>query len=135
MLNGVAGLRSLRPRMLRHKREEAHIAAWLETVRAAASTNYDFALEVVKCRRLVKGYSDTHAPGCSKFDRVLSAVPLVATRPDGAAWIRRLRNAALLDEPGEALDGTLMALAELNVPEAVGRTYAAPLSAKHTAQV
>jgi indolepyruvate ferredoxin oxidoreductase beta subunit len=56
---------------------------------------------------LVKGYSDTHARGQSKFDRVLSAVPVLTGRPDSAAWLRRLRQAALLDEGGIALDGAL----------------------------
>jgi indolepyruvate ferredoxin oxidoreductase beta subunit len=62
---------------------------------------------VVKCRRLVKGYSDTHARGLSKFDRVLEAVALVAGREDAAEWVRRLREAALKDEEGKALDGAI----------------------------
>ena len=55
----------------------------------------------------MKGYSDTHARGLSKFDRVMAAVPLLEGRADGADWLRRLREAALMDEDGIALDGAL----------------------------
>jgi indolepyruvate ferredoxin oxidoreductase, beta subunit len=64
-------------------------------------------------RRLVKGYSDTLARGMSKFDRVIGAVPLLAPRHDGASWLRRLRQAALMDESGAALDGALKTIASL----------------------
>ena len=109
----VAGLRRHRRKLLRHAVEEAHIAAWLETVRRAAASNYDLAVEVVRCRRLIKGYSDTHARGEAKYDKVISALPLVEHRADGADWIRRLREAALLDEEGTQLDRALKTVATL----------------------
>jgi len=68
---------------------------------------------VLAARRLIKGYSDTHARGESKFDRVIGAVPLLASRDDGADWMRRLRDAALMDEKGIALDGALKTIASL----------------------
>jgi indolepyruvate ferredoxin oxidoreductase, beta subunit len=40
-------------------------------------------------------------------------VPLLAPRADGADWMRRLRDAALLDEQGIALDGALKTIATL----------------------
>jgi indolepyruvate ferredoxin oxidoreductase beta subunit len=106
-------MRRFRRGMLRHATEEAHIVAWLATVRRAVALNYDLAVEVVRCRRLIKGYSDTHARGEGKFDKVMSAMPLVENRPDGADWIRRLREAALLDEDGKQLDGALKTVATL----------------------
>jgi indolepyruvate ferredoxin oxidoreductase beta subunit len=75
--------------------------------------NYDVAVEVLNARRLVKGYSDTHARGESKFERVIGAVPTLAARDDGADWMRRLRDAALMDENGIALDGALKTIATL----------------------
>jgi len=112
-LSLVASCRSKRRGTLRHQRETAHLEAWLATALGLVETNYDLAVEVIACRRLVKGYSDTHARGLSKFDRVLSALPLLAPREDGAAWLRRLKQAALLDEDGIALDGALRTVASL----------------------
>lgn len=109
----VSAFRGMRPRSLRHAREAAHWEAWLETALATLAVNYNLAVEVIACRRLVKGYSDTHSRGLSKFDRVLSSLPLLTAREDGAAWLRRLRQAALLDENGTALDGALKTVATL----------------------
>ena len=72
-----------------------------------AGRNYDLGVELVRCRRLIKGYSDTHARGLSKFDRVVEASLSIAHRPDAADWCRRLREAALKDEEGKALDGAI----------------------------
>ncbi|MFC3228433.1 indolepyruvate oxidoreductase subunit beta family protein [Marinibaculum pumilum] len=113
MLYGVGGLRRWRRGMLRHKVEQAHLEAWLAEMRRVAEQDYDLAVEVLRCRRLVKGYSDTHARGESKFARVIGAIPLVEGRPDAADWIRRLRELALKDEAGEALDGGIRTLREL----------------------
>ena len=49
----------------------------------------------------------------SKFERVIGAVPLLAARDDGADWMRRLRDAASMDENGIALDGALKTIATL----------------------
>jgi indolepyruvate ferredoxin oxidoreductase beta subunit len=109
----IAGMRRWRRHLLRHHREEAHIAAWLDAVRAQARRDPALALEMLKCRRLVKGYSDTHARGQSKFDKVMGAVPTLAQRNDGADWLRRLRDAALADADGKMLDGALRTVASL----------------------
>ncbi|KAA1182418.1 indolepyruvate oxidoreductase subunit beta family protein [Rhizobium tropici] len=103
----VSALRRIRRGTLRHAREVEHRETWLAAASDLLAANYDLAVEVLGNRRLVKGYSDTHARGLSKFDRVMSALPLLRDRDDGAAWMRRLRQAALLDEKGAALDGAL----------------------------
>ncbi|MBL8905737.1 MAG: indolepyruvate oxidoreductase subunit beta family protein [Rhizobiales bacterium] len=113
LLYGLAGMRGMRRKLLRHEVESAHIAQWLAEAERLAPRNYDLAVEVIRCRRLIKGYSDTHERGQSKFDRVLSAVPLLEPREDGAQWLKRLREAALLDEEGTALDGALKTVATL----------------------
>jgi indolepyruvate ferredoxin oxidoreductase beta subunit len=113
MLYGLAALKPIRRTTLRHKREMAHLEQWLSLAAAHVAQNYDLAVEIINARRLVKGYSDTHARGISKFDRVIGAVPLLAERADGADWMRRLRDAALLDENGIALDGALKTIATL----------------------
>jgi indolepyruvate ferredoxin oxidoreductase, beta subunit len=113
LLYVLAAFKPWRRTTLRHRREMAHIDSWLALASQTVAKNYDVAVEIVNARRLIKGYSDTHARGESKFDRVIGAVPLVAGRTDGADWMRRLRDAALLDENGIALDGALKTIATL----------------------
>ena len=112
-LAAVASLRSRRRGSLRHAREAAHREAWLTTAAEGLESRYELGVEVLACRRLVKGYSDTHARGLSKFDRVMSAAPTLAKRDDGAVWLNRLKRAALADEDGTALDGMLKTVASL----------------------
>lgn len=109
----VAGLRRWRRKLLRHETEMGHLDGWLSLATRTLSENYELARAIIAARRLIKGYSDTHARGMSKFDRVLSAVPLLKTRADGGAWMDRLISAALKDENGDALDGALKTLREL----------------------
>lgn len=106
MLHFLGGMKGWRRRTLRHRQEVAHLEAWLATA-LGHLPRYDLAVEVIRCRRLVKGYSDTHARGLSKFDKVMGGIALVAGREDAADWARRLREAALKDEEGKALDGAL----------------------------
>ncbi len=113
LLYTIAGMRRWRRRLLRHGREVAHMESWLVLVAAHSAGDIDFAREILRCRRLVKGYSDTHARGESKFDRVMAAVPTLAGRPDAADWMRRLREAALADAEGSALAGALATIETL----------------------
>lgn len=106
-LHLLGGMKGWRRKTLRHAQEQAHLARWLETALAEVPRNYALAVELIRCRRLIKGYSDTHARGQSKFDRVLAATARIAAREDAADWCRRLREAALQDEEGKALDGAI----------------------------
>lgn len=103
----LGGLKRWRRGTLRHEIEVAHLDAWMTTAMTYLETDYDFAVEIIRNRRLIKGYSDTHARGLSKFDKVMHGAALVAGRSDAADWVRRLREAALQDEKGNALDGAL----------------------------
>ena len=107
VLFSLGGLRSYRPKTWRHEVERVHREAWLEVAFSYLPKKYKLAVEIIKCRRLIKGYSDTHARGLSKFDRVLYGATLVAGRDDAAKWVDRLRQAALADENGEELEGAL----------------------------
>ncbi|MCB8840279.1 indolepyruvate oxidoreductase subunit beta family protein [Aurantimonas sp. VKM B-3413] len=125
LLWAVGGLRRFRRKLLRHQVETAHIDRWYRLALGTAARDYELATEILKCRRLIKGYSDTHARGLSKFDRVLSALPMLEGRDDAGAWLRRLREAALKDEKGTTLDGALKTVASFagTCPDA-GRTAA-----------
>ncbi|WP_247653820.1 indolepyruvate oxidoreductase subunit beta family protein [Labrenzia sp. PHM005] len=107
MLWLAAGLRPMRRRLLRHATEATHLGRLMDTALTAAKTDCALGVEVFKCQRLIKGYSDTHARGHSKFDKVLSGLASLSGRSDAADWLRRLREAALQDENGEALEGAL----------------------------
>jgi indolepyruvate ferredoxin oxidoreductase beta subunit len=106
-LYALGGMKGWRRRTLRHAQETAHIDRWLGRAMQEAPRDRDLAIEILRCQRLVKGYSDTHARGHSKFSRVMEGIELVAGRDDAADWARRLRESALLDEDGKALDGVL----------------------------
>lgn len=111
LLYAVAGLRRFRRRSLRDTRERDHRTAWMALARDVAEQDLPLAVEVIRCRRLVKGYSDTHSRGLGKYDRVIGAVTALIGREDSAACLQRLREAALADEDGEALDRELAGLA------------------------
>lgn len=107
MLWVLGGLRRWRRSLLRHRIETEHLRRWLDLAEATRAGDYWLGVEVLKCRRLIKGYSDTHERGHAKFDRVLGALPMLEGREDAADWLRRLREAALADAEGRALDGAL----------------------------
>ena len=112
-LYAVAGLRARRRKLLRHAEERAHMEYWLTLAKQHAGSNYDLATGILSAHRLIKGYSDTLARGHSKFDRVLSAVPLLAHRGDAGQWMKRLIAAGLKDEDGKILDGVLATIKSL----------------------
>ncbi|MDE0520492.1 MAG: indolepyruvate oxidoreductase subunit beta family protein [Boseongicola sp.] len=110
LLYALGGLRRYRRRTRRHAVEQAHLDRWLSRAARIAADDPALATEVLGCGRLIKGYSDTHARGLSKFDKVLGIVDQVAGRPDAATCTRRLREAALLDEDGKALTEAIRAI-------------------------
>lgn len=112
-LYAIAGLRKRRRKLLRHANEMQHMNAWLALAGQYLASNYDLACGILSAHRLIKGYSDTHARGLSKFDRVLSATPVLAARDDAGQWMKRLIVAALKDEDGVALDGVVATVKSL----------------------
>lgn len=99
----VGGMKRLRLVSLRHEREMAHLGQWLDRVARLAPIDYALAVEAVRCRRLVKGYSDTHDRGQGKFSLLMEAADRLAGHPEAAARLAALRDAALADEAGDAL--------------------------------
>ena len=100
----LGGLKRYRRRTHRHSIEHAHRHRWLNRALVVSAEDPALATEILNCRRLVKGYSDTHARGLSKFDRIIELADSVSGRPDAADWVRRLREAALADEGTQELD-------------------------------
>jgi len=95
-LYALARLRPLRRRSLRFRVEQRKMGEWLATVLDVAREDYALALEVAECPRLVKGYGDTHRRGSESFDALMGALPKLRQARDGAAQMKRLREAALL---------------------------------------
>lgn len=104
MLRFLAAMRTLRPRSLRYVEEQGRIEAWLETVRQEARHDLAIAAEIVRCQRLIKGYGDTFDRGLRSFQRIIS---FRTGKPLSADAIRNLRELALADENGEALNAAL----------------------------
>jgi indolepyruvate ferredoxin oxidoreductase beta subunit len=103
LLHALAGFRRWRRRTLRFAAEQARIEAWLADIRRAAEADPARALEIVRCQRLLKGYGDTHERGSRKYD----AVQQVWRAGASAQRIAALREAALADEDGQALQAEL----------------------------
>ena len=111
LLSLIAGLRFMRRSTLRYKTETAAMETWLATVLADAAGDYDLAVEVAECQRLVKGYGETHERGTASFKRIMAALDGLRNRPHAATRVRELREAALADEQGEALEAILKKVA------------------------
>ncbi|RIV82592.1 indolepyruvate oxidoreductase subunit beta family protein [Aurantiacibacter xanthus] len=103
----TGGLRWLRRSSLRHREESAHRHEWLTLATELALRDYDLGVEVVRCQRLIKGYSDTHARGLSKFAMVTGEIRRIADRDDAADWARRLRETAIKEGEGGDLEGLI----------------------------
>ena len=106
----VAGMRRFRRGTLRHAIETAHIDDWLARATRIVASDYMLGVEVLNCRRLIKGYSGTHDRGDRRFARLMQAADELLSQPDAAATLRRLREAALADDEGKALDAQLAQL-------------------------
>lgn len=107
----LARLRRFRRGTYRFAVEAQRIDAWLASALNAARSDPAFALEIIRCQRLVKGYGDTHARGLHNFATIMRMLPVLATRGEGAEAVRRLREAALKDDEGRALS---KAVSDLN---------------------
>lgn len=104
MLYLLAGMRRFRRSTLRHQIEMASIEPWLSQVDRTVVSDYALAVEIAHCRRLVKGYSGTHARSGDRFSRLMEAAEQLLGQPDAAATLARLREAALADEAGRQLE-------------------------------
>jgi indolepyruvate ferredoxin oxidoreductase beta subunit len=67
-------------------------------------------VEIARCQRLVKGYSDTHARGEGNFEKIMEVIGRLGGKAAPADVVRRLRNAALADEEGKKLASEIAAL-------------------------
>jgi len=107
LLYALGGMRRFRRSTLRHQIERKSLEEWLGLIQETVAADYDLAVEIVNCRRLVKGYSDTHERGESKYLRLIAAARQLRGRADAAQRLKSLRDAALADDQGKQLDAML----------------------------
>jgi len=110
LLYTLAGLRRWRRGTWRFREENARIEAWLGGIAQHAATHPALAVELARAQRLIKGYGETHERGWRNFCTLVEQLDLLAERPDGAAVLARLQEAALADEEGAALAREIAAL-------------------------
>ncbi len=107
MLYFLAGLRRFRRRSLRYVQEHRQIGLWLDHIRSMMAENYDLAVEIIRCQRLIKGYGETHARGMASFRSIMAFIDTGEGNVT-ADKIIRLRTAALADDTGKALEKELL---------------------------
>ncbi len=103
----LAGLRRWRQRSLRYAQEQQRITEWLTQVHHCLPQQPALALEIIRTQQLIKGYSDTHQRGLNNFHTLMQALPSLQGRADAAARLAALRQAALADDAGKALQAAL----------------------------
>ncbi len=107
LLSAVASLKPRRRSSMRYQDEQRHLESWLAEIARIAPLDYQMALEIAECQRLVKGYGDTHARGRASYKAILEASRHMPAGSDSAAHIAMLRAAALADETGDKLQALL----------------------------
>jgi indolepyruvate ferredoxin oxidoreductase, beta subunit len=110
MLSALASLKFARRWGSRFAAEEARIEIWLGLIEGSAAHDYALACEIAALQRLIKGYSDTHARGLANYQRIFGVMDRVRAAPEPARALARLREAALKDEEGAALEAELLRL-------------------------
>lgn len=107
LLTTMARFRPLRPRSLRFGVEQAAIEQWITQALSVAGDDPELAREIVECGRVLKGYGSTWAHGGESFTKLMDAARKLAGSTDAASRLAELRDAALADEQGTALDAKL----------------------------
>lgn len=104
MLYFMASLKPLRRKTERFCQEYIHITDWLDRIGDVIGDDYDLAVEIVRCQRLIKGYGETYARGLSNFKAIMAVIDQGPVTDDR---VRDLRAAALADDEGKALKQAL----------------------------
>jgi len=109
-LRMLAAVKPLRRHGTRFAAEQAFIERWLDTIVAGLCSDWSLGHEIAECGRLIKGYGSTNERGKGHMLHVidhLASDAKTGAPPERAQAIRAMRNAALSDASGKALDKTL----------------------------
>lgn len=111
-MRALASLKWLRRRGRRFAEEQALIERWLAAIDRALPGDRALAIELARCGRLVKGYGATNERGKANLLHIvdhLAAQPTTGSAMPRAEAVRAAREAALIDERGQAFDDVLRA--------------------------
>jgi len=112
-LRVLAALKPLRRRGTRFAAEQALIERWLAALTQGLQSDWRLGNEIAECGRLIKGYGTTNERGKANLlhvvDQLARDVAPGAAAVQRADAIRALRDAALADASGKALDQALRA--------------------------
>lgn len=97
----MAWCRRFRPASLSYQIEQDHILQWLNVVGQASQKDYDLAVELTRCGRLIKGYGATRERGTNSVQKIIGLFHELSGLP--AQSVAALREAALADDQGIAL--------------------------------
>ena len=107
----LARLKWLRVRGSRFALEQAMIDQWLQAVVLGTQRNWQLGYELALCGRLIKGYGATNERAKENLLHVIQHLAVAAPFASDAARARaiaQVREAALKDEAGVALDHALV---------------------------
>ena len=108
-LRFMASLKVLRPWGSRHAQEQQDIGQWLQAIDEACAQSPLLGLEVARCGQLIKGYGSTNERGKRNLQHILTHVLHQNQSPEVKVQaMARIRQAALQDEAGKALDQALV---------------------------
>ncbi len=106
----MASMKALRPWGSRHAQEQQAIGQWLQAIADACAQSTALGHEVARCGQLIKGYGSTNERGKHNLLHILTHVMAQPSAPeDKAKAMAKIRQAALQDEAGKALDQSLLA--------------------------
>ncbi len=107
LLRLIASLKPWRRNSLRFAQETRRIEDWLAAIREAAPGNYALACEIAGLQRLLKGYGSTHERGMHNVSVIMAALAGFRGEANAHRRLRALKQAALADEDGIALQEAL----------------------------
>ncbi len=107
LLYGVSGLKFMRRASLRFAVEEERTKTWLDTITNTAPENYALACEIAGLQRLIKGYGSTYDRGLGNFTTITGALDAFKAAPNAHKQLKTLKDAALMDEDGAALNAAM----------------------------
>jgi indolepyruvate ferredoxin oxidoreductase beta subunit len=91
----LARLKRFRRGSYREAIEMERIKSWMAEILRCGGSNYDLALEVAACARLVKGYGPTHCRGSENFAKVIG----LSEEQKTPERVRQMREILLAEGP------------------------------------